>query len=159
MLIVLLIYVFLSQIRCSVKLCSIAVFKRVYGTVTQCSYAIEHPPCRCSLCWQELFCSCDLLLFGQANHNYRQKKFFFFFFGVAVVAHPLQWRSDSSFTLQDWQLVLPYIARGVGGRMQDAIISSGISELGETFLVSEGSRLAKALLDPERDFLCCNPVA
>lgn len=73
---VLLIYVFLSQIRLSLKLCSIAVFKCLCGTVTPCRYAIEHPPHRCSLCWQELFEWCDLMLFGQANHNYRQKNFF-----------------------------------------------------------------------------------
>lgn len=84
------------------------------------------------------------MLFGQANRKYRQKNSFF---GVAVLAHPLQWRLDSAFTLQDLQLVLLYICGGVGGGMWDAIISSGISELRETFLVSEGSGLAKALLN------------
>lgn len=32
--------------------------------------------------------------------------------GVAVMAHPLQWRLDSPFTLQDCHLVLLYISRG-----------------------------------------------
>lgn len=67
-----------------------------------------------------------------------------FFIRVAVVAHALQWRLDSSFILQDWQLVLLYIGK-LGGRMRDAIISSGISQPDETFLVSEGSGLPKAL--------------
>lgn len=33
--------------------------------------------------------------------------------GVAVMAHPLHWRLDSPFTLQDWHLVLLYISGGV----------------------------------------------
>lgn len=61
----------------SLKFCSIAVFKRVCGTVSQYSYAVAHPLCRCSLCWQELFGWCELMLFGQINPNYRQKNVFY----------------------------------------------------------------------------------
>lgn len=48
-------------------------------------------------------------------------------------------------TLEDWQLVLPYI--GEEGQDRGALIDSGISEFGESFLVSEGSNHAKNSLN------------
>lgn len=70
------------------------------GTVPQRGCATEHPPWQCSLCWQELCGRWDLMLFGQANHNYRQKNAFFWggYSGTVEIRF--------FFYLPDWQLVL-----------------------------------------------------
>lgn len=88
----LLLYVFLS----------LAWFKALCldVDVAQLPSATEHPPWQHRLCWQELFGLWDLILFGQANHNYGQKNAFFWdgYSGTVEIR--------SFFCLTDWQLVL-----------------------------------------------------
>lgn len=68
---------FFSQIRLGLRLFSVVMSKYICGTVTQCSYAIEHLSHRCSLCWQGPFGLCDFMLFGQGDHKCGQKNFLF----------------------------------------------------------------------------------
>lgn len=79
------------------------------------------------------------MVFGQADHNYRQKNAFFWGGCSGTVEVRL------FFYLPDWQLVL--LLMMVGKDVGCAIISCGISELGETFLVSEGNSLTKMFLN------------
>lgn len=90
----LLLYVFLS-LAWFKALCS-----DVDVTLLPNAVATEHPPRRHSLCWQELFGWWDLMLFGQANHNYRQKNAFFWGGCSGTV------KIRFFFYLTRWQLVL-----------------------------------------------------